>query len=117
MRSLAAEVRLEPLERAFGIVVQQDPHQLEQVLVFKDEIHHFTHVVTLRLAYVEAYVEALVVSADTAVAIVVPVARIAAGVPARLLDRPVDEEFRAAWLGFKQLYVDLCERYRAGYGR
>jgi carbonic anhydrase/acetyltransferase-like protein (isoleucine patch superfamily) len=48
---------------------------------------------------------------------IVPAARIAAGVPARLLDRPVDDEFRAAWLGFKQLYVDLCERYRAGYGR
>ena len=48
---------------------------------------------------------------------VVPASRIAAGVPARLLDRPIDDEFRAAWLGFKQLYVDLCERYRAGYGR
>ena len=48
---------------------------------------------------------------------VVPTARIAAGVPARLLDRPVDDEFRAAWLGFKQLYVDLCQRYRSGYGR
>ena len=48
---------------------------------------------------------------------VVPAARIAAGVPARLLDRSVDDEYRAAWLGFKQLYVDLCERYRAGYGR
>lgn len=31
--------------------------------------------------------------------------------------RPVDDEFRAAWLGFKQLYVNLCERYRAGHGR
>lgn len=47
---------------------------------------------------------------------VVPAARIAAGVPASLLDRLVDDEFKAAWLGFKQLYVDLCERYRAGYG-
>ncbi len=48
---------------------------------------------------------------------VVPAGSIAAGVPARLLDRPVDDEYKAAWLGFKQLYVDLCERYRAGYGR
>lgn len=48
---------------------------------------------------------------------VVPATRIAVGVPARLLDRPIDDEFRAAWLGFKNLYVDLCERYRTGYGR
>ena len=48
---------------------------------------------------------------------VVPAATIAAGVPARLLERPIDDEFRAAWLGYKQLYVDLCERYRTGYGR
>ena len=48
---------------------------------------------------------------------VVPAARIAAGVPARLLERAVDDEYRAAWLGFKQIYVDLCERYREGFGR
>jgi carbonic anhydrase/acetyltransferase-like protein (isoleucine patch superfamily) len=48
---------------------------------------------------------------------VVPAARIAAGVPARLLDREVDEEYRAAWRGFKQIYVDLCARYAEGYGR
>jgi len=48
---------------------------------------------------------------------VVPPAAIAAGVPARLLERPVDEEFKAAWLGFKQTYVALCDRYRAGYQR
>jgi len=47
---------------------------------------------------------------------VVPAARIAAGVPARLLERPVDDEYRAAWRGFKQIYVDLCERYREGLG-
>jgi carbonic anhydrase/acetyltransferase-like protein (isoleucine patch superfamily) len=47
---------------------------------------------------------------------VVPAARIAAGVPARLLERPVDEEFMDAWRGFKQRYVDLCERYRDGFG-
>ena len=47
---------------------------------------------------------------------VVPAARIAAGVPARLLERPVDDEYRAAWRGFKQIYVDLCGRYREGFG-
>ena len=47
---------------------------------------------------------------------VVPPARIAAGVPARLLDREVDDEYRAAWRGFKQIYVDLCARYREGFG-
>jgi carbonic anhydrase/acetyltransferase-like protein (isoleucine patch superfamily) len=45
----------------------------------------------------------------------VPDNRIAAGVPARLLDRPVDEAYRTAWMGFKQIYVDLCDRYREGY--
>jgi carbonic anhydrase/acetyltransferase-like protein (isoleucine patch superfamily) len=48
---------------------------------------------------------------------VVPSGRIAAGVPARVLDREVDEELRTAWRQFKQIYVDLCDRYRAGYGR
>jgi carbonic anhydrase/acetyltransferase-like protein (isoleucine patch superfamily) len=47
----------------------------------------------------------------------VPAARIAAGVPARLLDRAVDEQYRAAWLRFKQIYVDLCERYARSFGR
>lgn len=47
----------------------------------------------------------------------VPAGRIAAGVPARLLDREVDDDYRAAWRGFKQIYVDLCARYRNGYGR
>jgi hypothetical protein len=48
MGGLAAEVSLEPLQCAFGVVVQQDPHQLDHVLLFKNEIHHFTHVLTLR---------------------------------------------------------------------
>jgi phenylacetic acid degradation protein len=43
--------------------------------------------------------------------------RIVAGVPARLLERPVDDEFRAAWRRFKEVYVGLCQRYRAGFGR
>jgi phenylacetic acid degradation protein len=45
----------------------------------------------------------------------VPAGRIVAGVPARLLEHPVDEEFRSVWRGFKQVYVDLCERYRVGF--
>ena len=48
---------------------------------------------------------------------VAPAARIAAGVPARLLDRAIDDEYRTAWLGFKQTYTDLCARYREGFGR
>ena len=47
---------------------------------------------------------------------VVPAARIAAGVPARLLDRAVDDEYKADWRRFKQIYVDLCKRYRDGLG-
>ena len=45
----------------------------------------------------------------------VPGGRIAAGVPARLLDRLVDDAYRTAWLRFKQIYVDLCDRYLEGY--
>ena len=29
--------------------------------------------------------------------------------------RTVDDD-RAAWRGFKQIYVNLCERYRTGLG-
>jgi acetyltransferase-like isoleucine patch superfamily enzyme len=42
---------------------------------------------------------------------------IAAGVPARLLDRAVDDDYHAVWRGFKETYVGLCERYREGFGR
>ena len=38
-------------------------------------------------------------------------------VPARLLERVVDDDYRAAWRGFKQIYVGLCEQYREGFGR
>ena len=48
---------------------------------------------------------------------VVPAARDRRRHPARLLERPVDEEYRKAWLGFKQTYTGLCERYRGGFGR
>ncbi len=48
---------------------------------------------------------------------VLPAGRIAVGVPARVLEKPVDDDFRAAWRGFKQIYVDLCRRYAEGYER
>lgn len=48
---------------------------------------------------------------------VVPPGRIAVGVPARVIEKPVDDEFRAAWRGFKQIYVDLCRRYGESYRR
>jgi carbonic anhydrase/acetyltransferase-like protein (isoleucine patch superfamily) len=47
---------------------------------------------------------------------VVPAKRIVAGVPARLLERTVDDEYRRDWASFKQIYVDLCQRYRSGFG-
>ena len=42
---------------------------------------------------------------------VVPDGRIAVGVPAKVLDKAVDEEYRSQWLRFKELYVDLARRY------
>ena len=41
----------------------------------------------------------------------VPDGAIAVGVPARLLDKLVDDAYKAEWLRFKQLYVDLARRY------
>jgi len=46
---------------------------------------------------------------------VVPAARIVAGIPARLIERPVDDAYRQAWRGFKRIYVDLCGRYATDY--
>lgn len=48
---------------------------------------------------------------------VVPAGRIAVGVPARLLERPVDDEHRSAWRAFKQRYVDLAREYPEALGR
>ncbi len=48
---------------------------------------------------------------------VVPAGRIALGVPARVIERPVDDDFRTAWRQFKQVYVDLCRRYGEGFER
>jgi carbonic anhydrase/acetyltransferase-like protein (isoleucine patch superfamily) len=41
----------------------------------------------------------------------VPPKHIAVGVPARVLDRTVDDAYRAEWTRFKQTYVDLAHRY------
>jgi phenylacetic acid degradation protein len=48
---------------------------------------------------------------------VVPADSIVAGVPARPLDSVVDDDHRKNWRRRKQRYVDLCARYRDGYGR
>lgn len=40
---------------------------------------------------------------------------IAVGVPARVLDKRVSDEYKAEWTRFKRIYVDLARRYRQGY--
>ncbi len=45
----------------------------------------------------------------------VPAEHIAVGVPARVLDKTVGDEYKAQWTHFKQTYVDLAQRYRQGY--
>lgn len=44
----------------------------------------------------------------------VPSGQIAVGVPAKLLDKLVGEEYKAEWLRFKQTYQDLARRYPDG---
>ncbi len=46
----------------------------------------------------------------------VPPRRIAAGVPARILEKEVPEDFREEWTRFKGVYVDLARRYPGGLG-
>jgi phenylacetic acid degradation protein len=41
----------------------------------------------------------------------VPEGHIAVGVPARILEKPVSEEYKAQWSEFKKVYVDLARRY------
>jgi phenylacetic acid degradation protein len=45
----------------------------------------------------------------------VPPGRIAVGVPAKLLEKEVDEAYKAEWMRFKKTYVDLARRYPAGW--
>jgi phenylacetic acid degradation protein len=44
----------------------------------------------------------------------VPDGKIAVGVPSRLLDKDVSEEYKAQWAAFKKIYVDLARRYPTG---
>lgn len=44
----------------------------------------------------------------------VPDSKIAVGVPARLLEKDVSDEYKAQWTRFKEIYVDLARRYPAG---
>ncbi len=44
----------------------------------------------------------------------IPDDRIAVGVPARLLEKSVGEEYKQQWTHFKQVYVDLARRYPGG---
>jgi phenylacetic acid degradation protein len=41
----------------------------------------------------------------------IPAEHIAVGVPARVLERPIDDAYRAEWTRFKETYVDLARRY------
>jgi carbonic anhydrase/acetyltransferase-like protein (isoleucine patch superfamily) len=45
----------------------------------------------------------------------IPSEHIAVGVPARVLDKRVSDEYKAQWTHFKETYVDLARRYREGY--
>lgn len=45
----------------------------------------------------------------------VPDKHIAVGVPARVLDKQIDEAYQAEWTRFKEIYVDLARRYPAGW--
>ena len=45
----------------------------------------------------------------------IPAEQIAVGVPARVLDKTVSDDYKAEWTHFKKTYVDLARRYREGY--
>jgi carbonic anhydrase/acetyltransferase-like protein (isoleucine patch superfamily) len=45
----------------------------------------------------------------------IPPGRIAVGVPAKLLEKKVSEEYKAQWAEFKKVYVDLARRYPQGW--
>jgi carbonic anhydrase/acetyltransferase-like protein (isoleucine patch superfamily) len=44
----------------------------------------------------------------------VPNGKIAVGVPTRLLEKDVNDEYKAQWTHFKEIYVDLARRYPDG---
>jgi carbonic anhydrase/acetyltransferase-like protein (isoleucine patch superfamily) len=45
----------------------------------------------------------------------VPPEGIAVGVPVRILDKKVSDEYKAEWTRFKETYVDLARRYPDGW--
>jgi phenylacetic acid degradation protein len=45
----------------------------------------------------------------------VPDGRIAVGIPARVLEKEIDQTYKAEWTRFKEIYVDLARRYPAGW--
>ena len=45
----------------------------------------------------------------------IPDNRIAVGIPARVIEKPVDETYKAEWTRFKQIYADLARRYPEGW--
>ena len=45
----------------------------------------------------------------------IPAECIAVGVPARVLDKQVSDEYKAQWMHFKETYVGLALRYAEGY--
>ncbi len=44
----------------------------------------------------------------------IPAESIAVGVPAKVLDKTVGEEYKAEWSRFKDIYADLARRYPQG---
>ena len=44
----------------------------------------------------------------------IPADAIAVGIPARLLDKRVNDEYKAQWTVFKRTYTDLAQRYPEG---
>ena len=46
----------------------------------------------------------------------IPGRGIAVGVPARVIEKRVSDEYVAEWTRFKQVYVDLARRYPTGLG-
>ena len=44
----------------------------------------------------------------------IPSGKIAVGVPAKLLDKEVSEDYKTQWSKFKDVYTDLAQRYPKG---
>ena len=45
----------------------------------------------------------------------VPDGRIAVGIPAKVIEKCVGDEYKSEWTRFKQIYVDLAMRYATGW--